>query len=83
MFFWCVVHMGPSGKVRGPSLISPQRSGIVMDSANRPLSSSFLVLLYRILNTNHNKELLRGLWVNPKPQTIKECERTLMQPCFG
>ena len=33
---------------------------------HRPLSSSFLELPYRILNTNHKKELLRGLWVNPK-----------------
>ena len=28
-----------------------------------PLSSSFLGLPYRILNVNHKKELLRGLWV--------------------
>ena len=31
--------------------------------AHRPLSSSFLGLPYRILNINHKKELLRGLWV--------------------
>ena len=31
----------------------------------RPLSSSFLGLPpYRILNINHKKELLRGLWVD-------------------
>ena len=30
---------------------------------HRPLSSSFLGLPYRILNTNHKKEVLRGLWV--------------------
>ena len=30
---------------------------------HRPLSSSFLGLPYRILNINHKKELLRGLWV--------------------
>ena len=30
------------------------------------LSSSFLGLLCRILNTNHKKELLRSLWVSPK-----------------
>ena len=30
---------------------------------DRPLSSSFLGLPYRILNINHKKELLRGLWV--------------------
>ena len=34
---------------------------------HRPLSSSFLGLPYRILNMNHEKELVRGLWVNPKP----------------
>ena len=31
---------------------------------HRPLSSSFLGLPYRILNLNHTKELLRGLWVS-------------------
>ena len=30
---------------------------------HRPLSSSFLGLPYRILNIDHKKELLRGLWV--------------------
>ena len=30
---------------------------------HKPLSSSFLGLPYRILNINHKKELLRGLWV--------------------
>ena len=30
---------------------------------HRPLSSSFLGLPYRILSINHEKELLRGLWV--------------------
>ena len=32
-------------------------------TTHRPLSSSFLGLPYRILNINHKKELLRGLWV--------------------
>ena len=32
----------------------------------RPLSSSFLGLPFWILNMNHKKELLRGLWVVPK-----------------
>ena len=32
--------------------------------SHRPLSSSFLGLPYRILNINHKKELLRGLWVS-------------------
>ena len=31
------------------------------------LSSSFLGLPYRILYINPKKEVLRGLWVNPKP----------------
>ena len=35
----------------------------VLAASHRPLSSSFLGLLYRILNTNHKEELLRGLWV--------------------
>ena len=30
---------------------------------HRPLSNSFLGLPYRILNINHKKERLRGLWV--------------------
>ena len=30
---------------------------------HRPLSSSFWGLPYRILNIDHKKELLRGLWV--------------------
>ena len=34
-------------------------------STHRPLSSSFLGLPYRILNINHEKELLRGLWLGP------------------
>ena len=33
-------------------------------STHRPLSSSFLGLPYRILSINHEKELLRGLWVS-------------------
>ena len=36
-------------------------------STHRPLSSSFLGLPYRILNLNHKKELLRGLWVIGQP----------------
>ena len=31
---------------------------------HRPLSSSFWGLPYRILNINHRKELLRGLWAS-------------------
>ena len=32
-------------------------------ATQRPLSSSFWGLPYRILNIDHNKELLRGLWL--------------------
>ena len=40
-------------------------------TTHRPLSSSCLGLPCRVLNINHKKELLRGLWVlNPKPQSI-------------
>ena len=35
---------------------------------HRPLSSSLLGLLYRILNISHRKELLRGLWVTEPQQ---------------
>ena len=38
-------------------------SGLAGTSTHRPLSSCFLGLPYRILNINHKKELLRGLWV--------------------
>ena len=34
----------------------------ILDLTHRPLSSSFLGSPYRILNINHKKELLRGLW---------------------
>ena len=37
-----------------------------MGFTHRPLSSSFLGLPYRILNINHKKELLRGLWVGSR-----------------
>ena len=36
---------------------------MLLGPTHTPLSSSFLGLPYRILNTNHKKELLRGLWV--------------------
>ena len=35
-----------------------------LEHTHSPLSSSFLGLPYRILNINHKKELLRGLWVS-------------------
>ena len=34
-----------------------------LGSTHKPLSSSFLGLLFGILNINHKKELPRGLWV--------------------
>ena len=43
----------PQAKSRNPTTLS-----------HRPLSSSFLGLPYRILDMNHKKELLRGLWVS-------------------
>ena len=38
---------------------------------HRLLSSSFLGLPYRILNMNHKKELLRSLWVVPRPTWLR------------
>ena len=35
----------------------------VLQCTHRSLNRSFLGLPYRILNINHKKELLRGLWV--------------------
>ena len=47
-------------------------------TTHRPLSSSFLGLPYRILSSNHKKELLRGLWIpmkklqaKPEPSILK------------
>ena len=36
---------------------------LLMVLAHRPLSSSFLGFVFRILQGNPKKELLRGLWV--------------------
>ena len=41
----------------------PSGHGSHLSCTHRPLSSSFLGLPCRILNVNHKKELLRGLWV--------------------
>ena len=51
----------------------------------RPLSSSFLGLPYRILNINHNKQLLRGLWVGFRVQASMGAEHTGagFADCFG
>ena len=40
-----------------------RRLGLRVGFTHRLLSSSFLGLPYRILNINHEKELLRSLWV--------------------
>ena len=37
---------------------------------HRPLSSSLLWFTFRILSGNPQKELLRDLWVIPKPETL-------------
>ena len=47
-----------------------------MDFTDRLLSSSFLGLPYRILNMNHEKKLLRSLWVGPKV-----CLAHVLGPC--
>ena len=45
--------------------MSPRPSDLnLKPHTHRPLSSSFWGLPYRILNINHKKELLRGLWVD-------------------
>ena len=36
-----------------------------METTHRPLSSSFLWLIFQTLQGNPKKELLRGLWVQP------------------
>ena len=47
-----------------PTLLGvPPDAGII---THRPLSSSFWGLPSRIPNMNHEKELLRGLWVESK-----------------
>ena len=51
-----------------------------MYPTHRPLSSSFWGLPYRILNINHKNELLRGLWVNPKPYYPKLYYPTMKSP---
>ena len=48
---------------------------------HRPLSSSFLGLRYRILNINHKKELLRGLWVGLRGWSAGSPKRNEGRPC--
>ena len=56
---------GRHGAVSFPETLSPKPS-TPKPYTHRPLSSSFMGLSYRILNINHKRELLRGLWVSPK-----------------
>ena len=53
------------------------RRKISVTITHRPLSSSFLGWPYRILNINHKKELLRGLWVSPCSQLHEQSVWTL------
>ena len=48
-----------------PGIVKPSTSTIpeFLAGSHRPLSSSFWEVPCRILNIDHNKELLRGLWV--------------------
>ena len=74
------MDIGLSGEACVPKGRLPQKQGgealeevpssppeVHLNPTHRPLSSSFLRLAYRILNINHKKELLRGLWVKPLP----------------
>ena len=57
---------GPDAAKRVPATVHDIGTARVVDEADcthRPLSSSFLGLPHRVLNMNHKKELLRGLWV--------------------
>ena len=61
--------LNPKFGTRGPKL--PAECGSLdlnLNPTQRPLSSSFLEKPCRILKMNHKKELLRSLWVSPKPQ---------------
>ena len=56
---------GLTTQVLGPKewIVKADSYSIYIGLTQRPLSSSFLGLLYRIININHKKELVRGLWV--------------------
>ena len=59
-----------SGTCRGgrpADVPGPTYQSLVSCITHRLLRSSFLGLPYRILNTNHKKELLRSLWVGQGP----------------
>ena len=63
--FWQVAcHLRPFRRFSpNPGLAARRCRALDNRSTYRPLSSSFSGLPYRILNINHKKELLRGLWV--------------------
>ena len=46
-----------------------------MEFTHRPLSRSFWGLPYRILNIDHKKELLRGLWVTQAKHIMKRLDQ--------
>ena len=55
----CLNHLCPQPMHAETAQVIKIRSSLPIG----PLSGSFLGLPYRILNINHKKELLRGLWV--------------------
>ena len=55
--------LGAGFRVQGLGFKLPLDEDSSAGLTHRTLSSSFLGLPYRILNMNHKKELLRGLWV--------------------
>ena len=50
-----------------------------LQGTHRPLSSAFLWLIFRILQGNPKKELLRGLWVEGRG--CRACCRFVADPC--
>ena len=56
----CQVSSTQAGDSQGSEISNPK------NPTHGPLSSSFLWFIFRILQGNPNKELLRGLWVSPK-----------------
>ena len=67
MIFTCALQLYKALKAaccnQYVTLYVPPLLSIIIPCTHRPLSSSFWGLPYRILNINHKKELLRGLWV--------------------
>ena len=66
-------------------LVDPAKEA-ASSCTHRPLSSSFLGLPYKILNINHKKELLTGLWVDlwePAPPHNMLAGKHLDHEAFG